>query len=110
MVQQAIDNLIKNSQQTVILVAHRLSTVRDADMNIVCVPIFVFYAKAIFSFINFSRGCTRGRRTLVETGVQTEPLVEYGLMTVPELQSELQKLGRSTTGRKAELVARLRKA
>ena len=32
MVQQAIDNLIKNSQQTVILVAHRLSTVRDADM------------------------------------------------------------------------------
>ena len=32
MVQQAIDNLIKNGQQTVILVAHRLSTVRDADM------------------------------------------------------------------------------
>ena len=74
------------------------------------VPVFVFYAKAIFGFVGFSRGCMHGRRTLAETGVQTEPLVEYGLMTVPELQSELQKLGRSTTGRKAELVARLRKA
>ena len=34
-VQMAIDKLIKEGEQTVILVAHRLSTVRDADEIIV---------------------------------------------------------------------------
>jgi len=34
-VQQALDTLIKSGQQTVIVVAHRLSTIRDADEIIV---------------------------------------------------------------------------
>jgi len=35
LVQQAIDELIKLGQQTVIVVAHRLSTIKDADL--ICV-------------------------------------------------------------------------
>jgi len=35
LVQKAIDDLIKLGQQTVIVVAHRLSTIRDAD--VICV-------------------------------------------------------------------------
>jgi len=35
LVQQAIDELIKAGQQTVIVVAHRLSTIKDADL--ICV-------------------------------------------------------------------------
>jgi ABC-type multidrug transport system fused ATPase/permease subunit len=34
-VQQALDTLIKSGKQTIVLVAHRLSTVRDADEIIV---------------------------------------------------------------------------
>jgi len=34
-VQQALDKLIKNGRQTVVVVAHRLSTIRDADEIIV---------------------------------------------------------------------------
>ena len=33
--QQALDTLIKSGKQTIVLVAHRLSTVRDADEIIV---------------------------------------------------------------------------
>lgn len=33
--QQALDNLIKSGKQTIIVVAHRLSTIRDADEIIV---------------------------------------------------------------------------
>ena len=31
LVQKALDNLIKSGNQTVVIVAHRLSTIRDAD-------------------------------------------------------------------------------
>ena len=34
-VQQALDVLIKSGKQTIIVVAHRLSTIRDADEIIV---------------------------------------------------------------------------
>jgi len=34
-VQQALDKLIKSGEQTIVIVAHRLSTVRDADEIIV---------------------------------------------------------------------------
>jgi len=34
-VQRALDNLIKSGKQTTIIVAHRLSTIRDADEIIV---------------------------------------------------------------------------
>lgn len=34
-VQKALDQLIKSGQQTVVVIAHRLSTVRDADEIIV---------------------------------------------------------------------------
>ena len=35
LVQKALDELIKSGEQTIILIAHRLSTVRDADEIIV---------------------------------------------------------------------------
>lgn len=35
LVQAALDNLISQGQQTVVVIAHRLSTVKDADMIVV---------------------------------------------------------------------------
>jgi len=77
---------------------------------LVAVPVFFFYTRALFSAVHFLRGLFVERRSFLDAETQTDPLIEYGMMTVPELRFELQRLGLSTSGLKAELVSRLRRA